>query len=153
LPAGRARGIAVHESFGSVCAQVAEVSVEGGRGGRVRVHKVTAAIDCGTAVNPTGIVAQVEGAIVYGLSAALSGAITFKDGVVEQSNFHDYAPLRIGDMPVVEVHIVSSAPPSGVGEPARRRSPGRRQRAVRATGRKRRKPALQGVSKQGTDHV
>ena len=115
LPAGRARGIAVHESFGSVCAQVAEVSVEGGR---VKVHKVTAAIDCGTAVNPTGIVAQVEGAIVYGLSAALSGAITFKDGVVEQSNFHDYAPLRIGDMPVVDVHIVpSSAPPSGVGEP------------------------------------
>ncbi len=115
LPAGRARGIAVHESFGSVCAQVAEVSVESGK---VKVHRVVAAIDCGTAVNPTGIVAQVESAIVYGLSAALAGAITFKDGVVQQSNFHDYAPLRIGDTPVVEVHIVpSSAPPSGVGEP------------------------------------
>lgn len=115
LPAGRARGIAVHESFGSVCAQVAEVSVEGGR---IKVHKVVAAIDCGTAVNPTGIVAQVESAIVFGLSAALSGAITFKDGQVEQSNFHNYAPLRIGDTPLVDVHIVpSSAPPSGVGEP------------------------------------
>ena len=115
LPAGRARGIAVHESFGSVCAQVAEVSVEGGK---IKVHKVVAAIDCGTAVNPTGIVAQVESAIVFGLSAALAGAITFKDGMVEQSNFHDYAPLRIGDMPQVDVHIVpSSAPPSGVGEP------------------------------------
>ena len=115
LPSGRARGIAVHESFGTVCAQVAEVSVEGGR---IKVHKVVAAIDCGTAVNPTGIAAQVESAVVFGLSAALSGAITFKDGLVVQSNFHDYAPLRIGDMPQVEVHIVpSAAPPSGVGEP------------------------------------
>ena len=115
LPAGRARGIAVHESFGTVCAQVAEVSVEGGK---VKVHKVYAAIDCGLAVNPSGIAAQVEGAIVFGLSAALAGAITFKDGVVEQSNFNDYAPLRIGEAPQVEVHIVpSSAPPSGVGEP------------------------------------
>lgn len=115
LSAGRARGIAVHESFGTVCAQVAEVSVDGGK---IKVHKVYAAIDCGTAVNPTGIVAQVESAIVFGLSAALAGAITFKDGVVEQSNFNDYVPLRIGDSPQVEVHIVpSSAPPSGVGEP------------------------------------
>jgi isoquinoline 1-oxidoreductase beta subunit len=115
LPAGRARGIAVHESFGTVCAQVAEVSLDGGK---IRVHKVYAAIDCGTAVNPTGIVAQVESAIVFGLSAALAGAITFKDGVVEQSNFNDYAPLRIGDTPQVDVHIVpSSSPPSGVGEP------------------------------------
>ena len=115
LPAGRARGVAVHESFGTVCAQVAEVSVSSGK---IKVHKVFAAIDCGTAVNPGGIAAQVEGAIAFGLSAALSGAITLKDGVVEQSNFHDYAPIRIGDMPQVEVHIVaSSAPPSGVGEP------------------------------------
>jgi isoquinoline 1-oxidoreductase beta subunit len=115
LPAGRARGIAVHESFGSVCAQVAEVSLDSGK---IRVHKVVAAIDCGMAVNPAGVVAQVESAIVFGLSAALAGAITFKDGKVEQSNFHDYAPLRIGDTPQMEVHIVaSSAPPSGVGEP------------------------------------
>ena len=115
LPAGRARGIAVHESFGTVCAQVAEVSVDGGK---LKVHKVVAAIDCGMAVNPTGIVAQEESAIVFGLSAALAGAITEMDGRVEQSNFHDYAPLRIGDMPQIEVHIVpSAAPPSGVGEP------------------------------------
>ena len=115
LPAGRARGIAVHESFGSVCAQVAEVSVEGGK---IKVHKVVAAIDCGIAVNPGGVAAQVESAITYGLSAALGGAITLKDGVVEQSNFHDYPPLRIGETPVVEVHIVpSSSKPSGVGEP------------------------------------
>ena len=115
VAAGRARGLAVHESFGTVCAQVAEVSIEGGK---IKVHKVVAAIDCGTAVNPSGIVAQVEGAIAFGLSAALTGAITLRDGVVEQSNFHDYPPLRIGDMPQVEVHIAaSSAPPSGVGEP------------------------------------
>jgi len=116
VPAGRARGIAVHESFGSAVAEVAECSIEGGK---IKVHKVWAAIDCGTAVNPTGVAAQVEGAIIFGLSAALAGAITFKDGVVEQSNFHDYAPLRINEVPVVEVHIVpSSAAPTGVGEPA-----------------------------------
>jgi isoquinoline 1-oxidoreductase beta subunit len=116
LPAGRARGIAVHESFRTVCAQVAEVSMAGGK---IKVHRVVAAIDCGTAVNPGGIAAQVESAITYGLSAAMGGAITFKDGKVEQSNFHDYPPLRIGDVPVVETHIVpSSAPPTGVGEPA-----------------------------------
>ena len=116
VPAGRARGIAVHESFGSAVAEVAECSIADGK---LKVHKVTAAIDCGTAVNPTGVAAQVEGAIIFGLSAALNGAITFKDGVVEQSNFHDYAPLRINEVPVVEVHIVpSSAAPTGVGEPA-----------------------------------
>ncbi|MEO6407661.1 MAG: xanthine dehydrogenase family protein molybdopterin-binding subunit [Burkholderiaceae bacterium] len=115
LPAGRARGIALHESFGTFCAQVADVSVDGKK---IRVHKVVAAVDCGIAVNPTGIVAQIESAIAFGLSAALSGAITFKDGQVVQSNYHDYAPLRIADMPQVEVHIVpSSAAPSGVGEP------------------------------------
>ena len=105
----------MHESFCTVCAQVAEVSVADSK---IKVHKVTAAIDCGTAVNPTGIAAQVESAIVFGLSAALAGAITFGDVQVEQLNFHDYAPLRIGDMPLVDVHIVPSlAPPSGVGEP------------------------------------
>jgi isoquinoline 1-oxidoreductase beta subunit len=114
-PPGRSRGLAVHESFGSYLAQVAEVSVEAGR---IRVHRVVCAIDCGTAVNPAGVVAQVEGAIVYGLSAALHGEITLREGRVQQSNFHDYPPLRLNEMPKVEVHIVPSTErPSGVGEP------------------------------------
>ncbi len=117
LPAGRGRGIAVHESFGSVCAQVAEVSVEQGA---VKVHRVVAAFDCGLVVNPLTVEAQVQGAVAFGLSAALHSAITLKDGRVQQSNFHDYTVLRMGDMPKVEVHIVPSAAdkPTGVGEPA-----------------------------------
>jgi isoquinoline 1-oxidoreductase beta subunit len=88
-------------------------------GGRVRVHRVVCAIDCGVFVNPLGIEAQVQGAIVYGLSAALAGQITFKYGQVVQSNFHDYPTLRIDAMPVVEVHVIDSGePPGGVGEPA-----------------------------------
>jgi isoquinoline 1-oxidoreductase subunit beta len=115
LPAGRARGIAVHESFGSFVAEVAEVSVVGLT---PKVHKVVAAIDCGRAVNPAGVKAQMEGAIAFGLSAALHSEITLKDGHVEQSNFHDYEVLRIDEMPEVEVHIVESTEaPSGVGEP------------------------------------
>jgi isoquinoline 1-oxidoreductase beta subunit len=115
LPAGRARGVAVHESFGSFVAQVAEVSVEGGR---IRVHRVVCAIDCGIAVNPATIEAQIESGIAFGLGAALSSAITFKDGRVEQSNFDDYRVLRLPDMPKVEVHIVPSRErPGGVGEP------------------------------------
>ena len=115
LPKGRFRGLAVHESFGSTVAQVAEVSVVEGS---VRVHRVVAAIDCGIAVNPAGVKAQVEGAIVYGLSAALYGEITLKDGRVQQSNFHDYKPARMSDAPAIEVHIVPSTErPSGVGEP------------------------------------
>ncbi len=115
LTAGRARGIAVHASFGSWCAQVAEVSVEDQR---IRVHRVVCAIDCGRAINPETIRAQMEGGIVFGLSAALYGQITLKDGRVQQSNFHDYPVLRIDAMPVVEVHIVpSTEPPSGIGEP------------------------------------
>ena len=116
LPAGRGRGIAVHESFGSFVAQVAEVSV--GAGGQVKVHRVVAAIDCGQIVNPDTIAAQLEGAIAFGLSAALHSQITFKDGRVEQSNFHDYEVLRFDEMPEVEVHIVPSGEkPGGVGEP------------------------------------
>jgi isoquinoline 1-oxidoreductase beta subunit len=89
------------------------------RDGSFRVDRVVCAVDCGLAVNPDVIRAQMEGGIGYGLSAALHGAITLKDGVVEQSNFHDYVPLRIDEMPAVEVHIASSnAKPSGVGEPA-----------------------------------
>ena len=115
LPKGVARGIAVHESFGSVCAQVAEVSIDKGQ---IKVLRVVAAIDCGLAVNPLTISAQVESAIVFGLSAALYGQVTLKDGVVEQSNFHDYPVLRIKDMPKIEVHIIQGGTsPTGVGEP------------------------------------
>jgi isoquinoline 1-oxidoreductase beta subunit len=115
LPKGRARGVAVHESFGSVVAHVAEVSIDGND---IRVHRVTSAIDCGTAVNPLGVDAQVQSAMVYGLTAALHGKITLKNGQVEQSNFHDYPPLRIDAMPQISVHIVpSTAAPTGVGEP------------------------------------
>ena len=116
LPKGRARGIAVHESFGTVCAHVAEVSVEKGQ---IKVHQVTSAIDCGLAVNPLTITAQVEGATVFGLSAALYGKVTLKDGVVDQSNFHDYPVLRLAEMPKINVHIIDSGAtsPTGVGEP------------------------------------
>ena len=115
LPAGRFRGVAVHSSFGSYVAQVAEVSVEKGK---IRVHRVVCAVDCGICVNPAGVTAQMESAIVYGLSAALYGAITLKDGRVQQSNFDDYLVLRIDEMPRVEVHIVSSGEKAGgAGEP------------------------------------
>jgi isoquinoline 1-oxidoreductase beta subunit len=84
------------------------------------VHRVVAAFDCGLVVNPLTVEAQVQGAVAFGLSAALHSAITFKDGRVQQSNFHDYTVLRLGDMPKVEVHIVHSTAdkPTGVGEPA-----------------------------------
>ena len=114
-PAGRHRGIAVAESFGSFCAQVAEVSVDRGR---LRVHRVVCAIDCGLTANPSTIEAQMQSGIVYGLTAALHGEITLKDGQVQQGNFDDYPALRIDEMPEVEVHIVDSdQPPGGVGEP------------------------------------
>lgn len=114
-PAGRFRGVAVHESFNSFVAQVAEVSM---RDGTFKVERVVCAIDCGVAVNPDQIRAQMEGGIGYGLGHVLRNAITLTDGRVDQSNFHDYEPLRIADMPAVEVHIVpSAAAPTGVGEP------------------------------------
>lgn len=114
LPKGRFRGIAVHESFGSFVAQVAEVSVVENR---VRVHRVVCAVDCGVVVNPAGVEAQLQSAIAYGLSAVLHGEITFKGGRVEQSNFHDYPILRMLEMPKVEVHIVPSTEKSGgIGE-------------------------------------
>ncbi len=116
LPKGVFRGIAVHESFGSYVAQVAEVSVSNGA---VKVHRVVCAIDCGLAVNPESLVAQMESSVSFGLGAALQSKITFKDGMVQQSNFHDYQVLRMGDMPKVEVHIVQSTEKmGGVGEPA-----------------------------------
>lgn len=115
LPKGVFRGIAVHESFGSYVAQVAEVSV---KDGEVKVHRVVVAIDCGLAVNPDGVKAQMESSVAYALGAALSSEISFKDGQVVQSNFHDYQVLRMKDMPKVEVHIVASTEKmGGVGEP------------------------------------
>jgi isoquinoline 1-oxidoreductase beta subunit len=116
LPAGRGRGIACAFSFDSYVAEVAEVSVD--KAGLPRVHRVVCAVDCGRAVNPDGVRAQVESAVVYGLSAALKGAITIAGGAVEQSNFHDFEVLRIQEMPVVEVHLVTSTErPTGIGEP------------------------------------
>jgi isoquinoline 1-oxidoreductase beta subunit len=115
-PAGRAQGIAIHHFFSdAIVAEVAEVSIEGGK---VRVHKVTCAVDCGLAVHPANVKYQIESGVIYGLSAALFGEITVEKGRVKQSNFHDYPVLRMPDVPVVEVHIVPSAePPKGVGEP------------------------------------
>jgi len=117
LAKGRARGIAVHESFNTFVAQVAEISKK--KDGSLKLERVVCAVDCGVAVNPNIIAMQMESGIGYGLSAALTGAITLKGGSVEQSNFHDYPVLRINQMPRVEVHIVSSKEkPTGVGEPA-----------------------------------
>ena len=115
LPSGTARGIAVHESFGSVVAQVAEVSM---KDGEPRVGRVVCAVDCGIAISPDQIAAQMEGGVAYGLSAALYGAITLKDGAVEQRNFDGYRVLRHNEAPTVETYIVpSGANPTGVGEP------------------------------------
>jgi len=115
LPAGRARGVALHESFGSIVAQVVEVSLEKGA---PRIHRVVCAIDCGTVVNPQIVAQQMEGAVVFGLTAALHGRIDIRDGIVQQRNFPDYPMLRLGAAPQVETWIVpSERPPSGVGEP------------------------------------
>src|SRR5262247_2152037 len=116
LPQGHFRGIAVAFSYGSYASEVAEVSIE--KDGKVRVHRVVCAIDCGIFVNPDTVKAQVEGSIVWGMTAALYGAITIDKGRVQQSNFHDYPMLRMNEMPAVEVHIVpSNEPAGGVGEP------------------------------------
>jgi isoquinoline 1-oxidoreductase beta subunit len=116
LPAGRARGIAVFKSFESFVAQVAEVSVSSA--GEVRVHRVVCAVDCGMHVNPQTIEAQMQGGIVFGLTAALKGAITIDKGRVQQGNFNDYEMLRMNEMPVVETYIVpSNEAPGGIGEP------------------------------------
>jgi len=121
LPKGKAgerrgRGVAVHESFHSFVAQVAEVTVSAD--GSVKVDRIVAAVDCGMAINPDNIRSQIEGSVGFALSAALHGEITLKDGVVEQGNFGEYAPIRINEMPKVDVHIVASAEkPTGIGEP------------------------------------
>lgn len=115
LPEGKGRGVAVHESFRSYVAQVVEVSVENGQ---ISVDKVVCAVDCGVAVNPDIIKAQMQGGIGFGLSPALLSEITLKDGGTVQSNFHDYLVLREQQMPEIEVYIVPSAEaPTGVGEP------------------------------------
>src|SRR6478672_2655625 len=117
LPAGSGRGIALRASFGSIVAQVAEVEVTADK--TLRVKRVTCAIDCGPVVNPAIVRAQMESGIVYGLSAALFGEITLKNGAVEQSNFTDYDAVRLADAPEMAVHIVESGATmvGGVGEP------------------------------------
>jgi isoquinoline 1-oxidoreductase beta subunit len=119
--APKARGLALHRSFGSVVAQVVEASLAtaGSSGPRIRVHRVVCVIDCGTVVNPAIVRRQLESSIVFGLGAALYGEITLAAGQVQQSNFHDYPLLRLAECPVIETDIVpSSAHPEGVGEPA-----------------------------------
>jgi len=115
LPDRVGRGVSVQFAFATYMAQVAEVEVA--RDGAVRVRRVVCAVDCGTVVNPDTVQAQIQSAIMFGATAALYGAITLKDGRVEQSNFHDYRVLRMNEAPAVEVHIVrSSEPPGGMGE-------------------------------------
>ena len=115
LSPGRFRGLAVHESFNSYVAEVAEVSIVSDR---IRVHRVVAAIDCGICINPAGVRAQIESGIVFGLTAVLYGELTFKNGHVQQANLNDYPMVRINEMPKIEVHIVPSKEKSGgVGEP------------------------------------
>ena len=116
LPQGSGRGVSLQFVFGTYMAQVAEVEVS--KDGEVRVRRVVCAVDCGTAVNPDIVEAQVQGAIIFGITAALYGEITLKGGRVEQGNFDTYQLLRIDEAPVIEVHIVrSSEPPGGMGEP------------------------------------
>jgi isoquinoline 1-oxidoreductase beta subunit len=118
LPAGWGRGIAVFSTWGaSHVAMVAEVSVEAGQ---VRVHRVVCGVDCGLVVNPDGVIAQIEGGVVFGLSALLHQEITLDKGRVQQSNFHDYPILRLDETPQIEVYLVESTAtvPSGIGEMA-----------------------------------
>jgi len=115
LPAGVGRGIAVHFSFGSYCAQVFEASLDGPR---VKIHRAIVAIDCGRVVNPGLVAAQAESAVVFGLSAALKMRVTFRAGRVQERNFHTYKPLRMFECPPIETHLVASTEePSGIGEP------------------------------------
>jgi len=115
LPAGHYRGVAVHESFGSYVAEVAEISIDNGH---LRVHRVTCAIDCGLAVNPEGVRAQMESCIIFGLTAVLYGEITLEKGRIKQRNFHDYKMVRMNEMPQMDVYIVdSNEKMGGAGEP------------------------------------
>ncbi len=115
LPKGRGRGIAAFCSFGSYFAEVAEVTVNGND---FKIDRIVAAVDCGQIVNPESVRSQTEGAIIYGLSAALKNEITIKNGAVEQTNFDGYDPIRINEAPPIEVHLVKSKEdPGGMGEP------------------------------------
>jgi isoquinoline 1-oxidoreductase beta subunit len=115
LPAGHARGIALHESFGSIVAEVVEVSLENGK---PRVHRVVCAVDCGTVINPGLVQQQMESAVIFGLTAALYGRIDITEGVVQQRNFDSYPMVTLAQAPVVETWLVpSTRPPTGVGEP------------------------------------
>jgi isoquinoline 1-oxidoreductase beta subunit len=117
LPAGHGRGIATHFSFDTYVAQIVEASVE--KDGTVRVHRVVCAVDCGRVINPDIVTAQMEGGIIFGLTAALKTEITLKDGRVQQHNFHDYPMVRIFETPQIEVHVMpSEESPTGVGEPS-----------------------------------
>ncbi|WP_372574145.1 xanthine dehydrogenase family protein molybdopterin-binding subunit [Ruegeria jejuensis] len=130
---GRTQGIAVHKSFGSYVAEVVEISGDADTG--VQIEKVTCAVDCGIAVNPDVIKAQMEGGIGYGLGHAMRDEITLTEGAVDQSNFPDYEPLRIGDIGAIEVHIIpSTEPPMGVGEPGTPPSAPALANAIAATG-------------------
>jgi isoquinoline 1-oxidoreductase/isoquinoline 1-oxidoreductase beta subunit len=114
-PRGHYLGVAAHHSFATDVAEIAEVSVDGGR---IRVHQVTCVIDCGIAVNPDIVRAQMEGGVIFGLTAALHGNIEIEGGAVKESNFHDYPILRMDESPAIEVVIVDSGTdPTGVGEP------------------------------------
>jgi isoquinoline 1-oxidoreductase subunit beta len=116
VPKGKARGVALHESFGTVVAEIADITLDD-KGG-YKVDKVVCAVDCGIAVNPDQVRAQMEGGIGFGLGSVLHEELTLTDGQVDQTNYDSYLPLRIDEMPVVETHIVpSTATPSGVGEP------------------------------------
>jgi isoquinoline 1-oxidoreductase beta subunit len=116
LPEGRHRGVAVHESFSTFVAQIAEISLD--QRGFPKVERVVCAVDCGTAVNPDVVRAQMEGGIGFGLGAVLHSAINLEDGRVVETNFDGYEVLRLDEMPKVEVHIVPSTErPTGVGEP------------------------------------
>ena len=118
LPKGSGRGVALQFVFGTYMAQVAEVEVS--KDGEVRVRRVVCAVDCGSVVNPDTVQAQVQGAVIFGISAALFGEITLKDGRVEQANFDTYRVLRMNEAPTIEVHIVKNTePPGGMGEPER----------------------------------
>ena len=115
LPAGRARGVALHESFGSIVAQVVEVSLAEGK---PRVHRVVCAADIGTVVNPGIVAQQMESAVIFGLTAALYGRIDIEGGAVQQNNFHNHPMVRMAQAPVIETHLVASTrAPAGVGEP------------------------------------
>jgi len=140
LPAGRARGIALMEGYGTSMAQVAEVSVSGST---IRVHRIVVAADPGRMVNPNIVRQQLEGSIIYGLSAVLYGEITLKDGRVQQSNFHDYPVVRMPESPAIEMHIVESdEKPAGIGEPGTALGPAVANAVFAATGKRLRRLPL-----------